>query len=192
MIITNGGGPGVMAADRLTDRGIDLAKLNPQTIDALNGVLPSVWSHANPVDIIGDAAPERYQQALEICLADSGVDGALVILTPQAMTRPTEVAEAVIASAKKTRKPVMATWIGGPQVEEARDRFRQAQVPAFRTLENAVDAFSYLAQYNRNQRLLLQTPAPGSPRCRYPSSRTSARPMPMSRSTPTPLAARSW
>ena len=159
VIITNGGGPGVMAADRLTDRGIDLAKLNTQTIDALNGVLPSVWSHANPVDIIGDAAPERYQQALEICLADSGVDGALVILTPQAMTRPTEVAEAVIASAKKTRKPVMATWIGGPQVEEARDRFRQARVPAFRTLENAVDAFSYLAQYNRNQRLLLQTPA---------------------------------
>ncbi len=118
-----------------------------------------VWSHSNPVDIIGDAPPERYEQALDICLADPGVDGAIVILTPQAMTLPTEVAEAVIKSANKSEKPIMTSWMGGEQVEEARRRFNNAHVPNFRTLENAVDAFSYLARYNKNQRLLLQTPA---------------------------------
>jgi acetyltransferase len=159
VIITNGGGPGVMAADRATDRGIELSTLSEETIHALNQVLPDVWSHSNPVDIIGDAPPERYQQAIDICLADPGVDGAIVILTPQAMTRPTAVAEAVIEAAEKSEKPVMTSWMGGAQVDEARQRFNNARIPDFSTLENAVDAFSYLARYNRNQRLLLQTPA---------------------------------
>ncbi len=159
VIITNGGGPGVMAADRATDRGIELSSLSKQTIAALNDALPGVWSHGNPVDIIGDAPPERYQQAIDICLDDPGVDGAIVILTPQAMTRPTEVAKAVIQSAEKSSKPIMTSWMGGAQVEQARLLFNNARIPDFRTLENAVDAFSYLAQYNRNQRLLLQTPA---------------------------------
>lgn len=159
VIVTNGGGPGVMAADRATDQGIELSTLSKETNDALDAVLPSVWSHGNPVDIIGDAPPERYAQALDICLADDGVDGAIVILTPQAMTRPTEVAEAVIRTAKKNAKPIMTSWMGGAQVDEARQLFNNAHVPDFTTLENAVDAFSYLARYNRNQRLLLQTPA---------------------------------
>ena len=159
VIITNGGGPGVMAADRATDQGIELSTLSSETMAALDKVLPDVWSHNNPVDIIGDAPPERYQQAVDICLEDPGVDGAIVILTPQAMTRPTEVAEAVIKSAQKSSKPIMTSWMGGTQVEEARRLFNNARVPDFRTLENAVDAFSYLAIYNRNQRLLLQTPA---------------------------------
>jgi acetyltransferase len=159
VIITNGGGPGVMAADRATDRGIELSALSAETMTALDGVLPGVWSHSNPVDIIGDAPPERYQQALDICLQDDGVDGAIVILTPQAMTRPTEVAEAVIKSASNSKKPVMTSWMGGSQVEAARELFNKARVPDFRTLENAVDAYSYLARYNQNQRLLLQTPA---------------------------------
>ncbi len=159
VIITNGGGPGVMAADRATDQGIELSTLAAGTVDALNKVLPEVWSHGNPVDIIGDAPPERYQQALDICLADPGVDGAIVILTPQAMTRPSDVAEAVIKSAENSRKPIMTSWMGGAQVAKARQLFNNARVPDFGTLENAVDAFSYLARYNRNQRLLLQTPA---------------------------------
>ncbi len=159
VIITNGGGPGVMAADRATDRGIELSTLSEKTIASLNEVLPDVWSHGNPVDIIGDAPPERYQQAVEICLEDPGVDGAIVILTPQAMTQPTEVAAALIQSAEKSNKPIMTSWMGGAQVEEARQLFNNAHIPDFRTLENAVDAFSYLARYNRNQRLLLQTPA---------------------------------
>ncbi len=160
IIITNGGGPGVMAADRATDQGIELSTLSTETITALDEVLPSVWSRNNPVDIIGDAPPDRYQQALDICLADPGVDGAIVILTPQAMTRPTEVAEAVVRAAKNSKKPVMTSWMGGGQVAAAHDVFNNAHVPGFRTLENAVDAFSYLARYNKNQRLLLQTPAP--------------------------------
>jgi len=159
VIITNGGGPGVMAADRATDRGIELSTLSEETVKALNEVLPSVWSHSNPVDIIGDAPPERYQQAIDICLADPGIDGAIVILTPQAMTRPTAVAEAVIKAAENSDKPVMTSWMGGAQVEQAHELFNNARIPDFSTLENAVDAFSYLARYNRNQRLLLQTPA---------------------------------
>ena len=159
VIITNGGGPGVMAADRATDQGIELSSLSDDTVKRLDEVLPDVWSRANPVDLIGDAPPKRYEQAIDICLEDPSVDGAIVILTPQAMTRPTEVAQAVINSAAKTNKPVMTSWMGGTQILESRNLFRDAHVPNYTTLENAVDAFACLARFNRNQRLLLQTPA---------------------------------
>jgi len=159
VIITNGGGPGVMAADRATDRGIELSTLSDETVTALNAVLPAVWSHSNPVDIIGDATPERYRSALDLCLQDPGVDGAIVILTPQAMTEPTRVAEAVIKTAANIKKPILTNWMGGNQVEAARRLFNNSHIPDFRMLENAVDAFSYLATWNRNQRLLLQTPS---------------------------------
>lgn len=159
VIITNGGGPGVMAADRATDRGIELSKLSPETITALNDVLPGVWSHGNPVDIIGDAPPARYSAAVDICLADPGVDGAIVILTPQAMTEPTLVAEEIIKSAEHSKKPILTSWMGGVQVEEARQVLNKARIPDFNMLEDAVDAFSFIGTYNRNQRLLLQTPA---------------------------------
>ncbi len=159
VIITNGGGPGVMAADRATDQGIQLSTLSDETMNALNGVLPGVWSHGNPVDIIGDAPPERYSEAVEICLADPGVDGAIVILTPQAMTAPTLVAEEIIKTAEKCKKPILTCWMGGKQVEEARQLLNEARIPDFMMLEDAVDAFSFIGTYNRNQRLLLQTPA---------------------------------
>jgi len=159
VIITNGGGPGVMAADRATDRGIELSKLSPDTIEELSKVLPSVWSHGNPVDIIGDAPPERYSEAVEICLKDPGVDGAIVILTPQAMTAPTLVAEELIRAAENSKKPILTSWMGGTQVEEARQVLKEARIPDFNMLEDAVDAFSFIGTYNRNQRLLLQTPA---------------------------------
>ena len=174
VIVTNGGGPGVMAADRATDHEIELSSLSAATMAGLDEVLPSVWSHGNPVDIIGDAPPERYEQALDICLKDPGVDGAIVILTPQAMTKPTEVAEAVLKSAAKTSKPIMTSWMGGRQVEGARRLFSDAHLPDFRTLEHAVDAFSYLARYNKNQRLLLQTPG-GLPRGHEIPDREGAR-----------------
>jgi acetyltransferase len=174
VIITNGGGPGVMAADRATDHDIELSSLSAETMAALDEVLPSVWSHGNPVDIIGDAPPDRYEQALDICLKDPGVDGAIVILTPQAMTEPTAVAEAVLKSAAKTGKPIMTSWMGGKQVEGARRLFSDAHLPDFRTLEHAVDAFSYLARYNKNQRLLLQTPG-GLPRGHEVPDREGAR-----------------
>jgi acetyltransferase len=159
VIITNGGGPGVMAADRATDRGIELSKLGPETIERLNEALPTVWSHGNPVDIIGDAPPERYSQALEICLDDPGVDGAIVILTPQAMTAPTLVARELIRAAANSKKPILTSWMGGTQVEEARQVLKDGGIPDFNMLEDAVDAFSFIGTYMRNQRLLLQTPA---------------------------------
>jgi len=158
VIITNGGGPGVMAADRAVDQGIELSTISDTTMERLNEVLPSVWSHSNPVDLIGDAPPDRYKQTIDICLEDPDIDGAVVILTPQAMTRPTEVAQAVIDAAAEHDKPVMTSWMGGAHIEEARKLFNAAHLPNFGTLENAIDAFSYLARYNRNQRMLLQTP----------------------------------
>ncbi|MES9968749.1 MAG: bifunctional acetate--CoA ligase family protein/GNAT family N-acetyltransferase [Candidatus Thiodiazotropha sp.] len=163
-IITNGGGPGVMAADRASDLNIELAEFSDDTVTELNKVLPDVWSHGNPVDIIGDAPPERYRDAVDTCLNDPDVDGTIVILTPQAMTEPVEVAKALIDLADQHKKPILTSWMGGTQVEEARKLFNNAKLPTFRTLENAVDAFSYLSSYQKNQRLLLQTPAKSSRR----------------------------
>ena len=157
-IVTNAGGPAVLAADHVPEVGLELAELSEETIKALNEVLPETWSHRNPADIIGDAPPERYQAAIDICLQDKGVDGVLVILTPQAMTAPVEVAEAVVKAAEKNRKPIITSWMGGTQVNPARAIFRQAKIPTFNTPEAAVDAFHYLAAYKANQSLLLQTP----------------------------------
>ena len=159
-IVTNGGGPGVMATDRAVDLGVELAALSPETLLRLNAALPPTWSHSNPVDIIGDAAADRYQAAMEACLDDPKVDGVLVMLTPQAMTRPTEAAEAVVEVAKKSSKPVIACWMGEAQVAEGRRRFEAAGIPCFTTPEPAVEVFSYLSAYYENQRLLMQTPGP--------------------------------
>ncbi len=159
-IVTNGGGPGVMAADRAADLGIPLAMLSPQTIESLNPVLPPTWSRRNPVDIIGDATAERYRLGLTACMQDDAVDGVLVILTPQAMTQPLEVAHAVIETAKQFTKPLLACWMGEVQVAPARAAFSRARIPNFRTPEPAVEVFSYLSAYFHNQQLLLQTPGP--------------------------------
>ncbi len=161
-IITNAGGPGVMSTDRAEDVGITMAELSAASIDALNEVLPAHWSHANPVDILGDATSERYQQALEICLKDENIDGVLNILTPQAMTEPTKVAEYLIEAAKKTNKPVLASWTGGNKVEAGRALFANSRVAHFNTPEVAVDAFSFLAKYRHNQILLKQIPSPSA------------------------------
>ncbi len=169
-IITNGGGPGVMAADHAADLGLELSNLSDESIAALNEVLPEVWSHGNPIDVIGDATPERYSQTLDICLRDKNVDGAVVILTPQAMTHPLAVAEAVIKLTEQHDKPVLCTWMGGSQINEARGAFRKAHLPEFRTVEAAVDAFWFLAMYRRNQELLLQTPAKISARQEPPDA----------------------
>ena len=157
-IVTNGGGPAVLAADHAPEVGLRLAELSKGTIGSLDGALPATWSHGNPVDIVGDAPPERYQEAVNICLMDPEIDGVLVILTPQAMTRPLEVAEAVIDAAQHSKKPIVTSWMGGPQVDPARQAFRRAKIPTFNTPEAAIDAFHYLASYKANQKLLLQTP----------------------------------
>jgi len=163
LILTNGGGPGVMATDRAADLNLPLAELSDKTLKTLNEILPAQWSHGNPVDILGDAEPERYGKALAACMTDPGVDMLVVMLTPQAMTDPTGCAKAVIeACAKQTkpRKPVLVCWMGDGLVQEARDLFDEAGVPQFRSPETSVEALAYLIAHRRNQALLMQTPAP--------------------------------
>jgi acetyltransferase len=157
-IVTNGGGPGAMAADEAAELGIPLAELDEATRQRLDEALPTAWSHGNPVDIVGDAPPERYAAAIEACLASSAVDAMLVILTPQAMTDPAAAARALIKVCKKRSKPVFACWMGGVQVAPARELLESARIPSFNTPETAVEAFKYLASYHENQRLLLQVP----------------------------------
>jgi acetyltransferase len=157
-IITNGGGPGVMAADHAADIDIPLAQLDPGTITRLNEILPGNWSKANPIDILGDADPARYGAALQACIDDDHVDGVLAILTPQAMTDPTQAARTVIEVARQSDKPLVTCWMGEEQVSEARKLFKGAGIPTFRTPEPAVDLFSHISNYYRNRQLLMQTP----------------------------------
>jgi acetyltransferase len=165
-IVTNAGGPGVMATDRAVELDLGIAQLHAQTMKRLDDALPTHWSRGNPVDILGDADATRYQSALEACLADPGVDGVLAMLTPQAMTDPDASAEAVIRCARGSGqgKPVLACWMGGKQVEKARDLFCKQRLPNFITPEASVEAFAYLTAHQRNQRLLLQVPGPLSDR----------------------------
>jgi acetyltransferase len=159
-VVTNGGGPGVMAADRAADLGLPLATLAPATLAALKPALPANWSHGNPLDLIGDADAARYRAAVSACLADEGVDGVLAILTPQAMTEPTEAAQAVIEAARGSTKPVLACWMGQEQTAAARRLLAQARIPVFRTPDPAVEMFGHVSSFYRNQRALLQTPGP--------------------------------
>lgn len=159
MIVTNGGGPGVMAADYASDIGIPLATMSEETRKRLDEVLPPTWSKGNPIDLVGDATPERYAAAISICLDDPEVDGLMVILAPQAMTDPTQTARVVIEMAKKTDKPIVTCWMGAEQVYEGRLLFKGSGIPTFHTPEPAVELFSYISAYYRNQQLLMQTPA---------------------------------
>jgi acetyltransferase len=161
-IVTNGGGPGVMASDRVADLGLALAELSPQTLDRLNQVLPTTWSRGNPVDIIGDATVERYRAAVTLCMEDANTDGVLAILTPVAMTRPLEVAQAMIELAGQYDKPLLTCWMGDLQIADSREAFARAGTPTFRTPEAAVESFFHISNYYRNQRLLMQTPGPVS------------------------------
>ena len=160
-IVTNGGGAGVLAADRAGDLGLDLPPLTDKTVAALDGLLPSYWSHANPVDILGDASAEKYAAAVKACLDDANLDGVLVMLTPQAMTDATAAAQAVVdAVPKRGKKPVLACWMGETSVAEGRKLLSENGIPDFATPERAVEAFSYLSQHHRHQRLSLEVPEP--------------------------------
>lgn len=160
-IVTNGGGPGVLATDRAEDLGVEIAALDAGTLEALDQTLPPHWSHNNPVDILGDSSPEKYGDAVEACLKDANVDGVLALLTPQAMSRPQEAAQAVVDAARRyTGKLVVTCWMGESSVREAREVFSRNNIPGFLTPERAIEAFAYLCRYQRNQKLLLQTPGP--------------------------------
>jgi acetyltransferase len=159
-IVTNGGGPGVMATDYAIDLGLEIAALSETTIHTLNLALPPTWSHGNPIDIIGDAQVDRYECAVKACLEDPNVDGVLTILTPQAMTKPLEIANAMIALSHQYKKPLLASWMGEAQVSESRAAFNRTKMPSFRNPESAVDVFSFLSAYHKNQKLLMQMPGP--------------------------------
>ena len=158
-IVTNGGGPGVVAADSAAENGVPLAELSPATIQLLNEKLPPQWSRGNPLDIIGDAPAERFAAATAAALDDPGVDAALVIYSPVAVTEPEAAARAVAAAAKGRKKPVLAAWLGDINPNESRHYLEQQGIPNFYTPENAVEAFSLIVAYRRNQELLLQAPS---------------------------------
>ncbi len=157
-LVTNAGGPGVMATDALIAQGGKLVQLSETTMDKLNNYLPPYWSHGNPVDVLGDAPPERFAEATRIVLEDESVDAVLVVLTPQAMTAPTETAKAIIEISEKTSKLIMAAWLGGASMKEGIDLFNKAGIPAYTTPEQAIDAFMILSKYSRNLELLFETP----------------------------------
>jgi len=158
-ILTNGGGMGVLATDALIDQGGHLAELAPETIAALDAVLPPTWSRANPVDIIGDAPGARYASALDVLSRDEGIDGLLVLNCPTAVASPIEAAEAVIASrARKNGQPVLTSWVGGASAGDSRRRFAEQEVPTYDTPSQAVRAFMQLVNYRRSQEALMETP----------------------------------
>ncbi len=158
VIITNAGGPGVMATDSLIRRGGSLARLSPVTMERLNAVLPPYWSRSNPIDILGDAGAQRYEQVLDICLGQRDVDGALILLTPQAMTEPVETARLVVEASARQRKPVLTSWMGAGLVESGRTVLRDGSVPCYEMPEEAVETFLTMYRYKREIELLYETP----------------------------------
>ena len=157
-IVTNAGGPGVMATDALLARQGTLATLSNDLLTKLDDVLPPFWSHGNPVDVLGDAPPERLAKAVELVLRDAEIDAALVMLTPQAMTDPTGSARAVGEVASRFHKPVLAVWMGGPSVREGVNLLNRFGVPTYSTPLHAIRAFVYLVHYAKNLETLYETP----------------------------------
>ena len=166
-VVTNAGGPGVMAADALSDYGAEPASLSPETVSRLNKVLPRYWSGGNPIDILGDASPERYMEVADICQTAPEIDALLIMLTPQALTDPTRVAASVAKKTSDKKIPIFAAWIGGHDVEEGRKILNQHNIPTFDSPERAVRAFMDLFRYWQNIETLSQIPSklPGKIDC---------------------------
>jgi acetyltransferase len=157
-MVTNAGGPGVLATDALVTGGGNVADLGPQTMKAFDDFLPPHWSHNNPVDILGDAEPERYSTSLEIAAKDPSIDGMLVILTPQGMTNPTQIAEQLKPYSNSLGKPVLASWMGGAEVAAGEEILNQAGIPTFAFPDTAARMFNYMWKYSYNLRALYETP----------------------------------
>jgi acetyltransferase len=158
-IITNAGGPGVLATDSLISNGGKLADLPPSTMRELDEFLPPHWSHGNPIDVLGDAGAERYGRALEVVAKNADSDGLLVVMTPQGMTSSTSIAENLRQYANTTGKPILASWMGGPTVAEGVRLLNKAGVPMFPYPDTAAKAFCYLWQYSDHLRSLYETPS---------------------------------
>ncbi len=157
-IITNSGGPGVMAADALYTYGKEPALLSQETMRKLNSVLPHFWSRGNPVDVLGDATPERFASAVEICIKADEINGLLVIYVPQMLSDPEEVAAALVDLVRGARFPVFMVWMGGEDADRGKRIFNQAGVPTYDTPERAVAAFMLMCSYRRNLEMLQQIP----------------------------------
>lgn len=158
LIISNGIGPGIIATDHAVKKGLRIADLKESTIQELDTFLPSTWSQGNPVDLRGSATAEQYEKTLTLCLKDENLDAILVMLTPQAQTDAKLIAETIIKLAKKSRKPILTCWMGGDQLAESRQLLFEAHIPTFEAPEHAIAAFSYLADYRSNQKMLMQVP----------------------------------
>jgi acetyltransferase len=158
-ILTNAGGPGVLATDALVANGGELAKLSDKTLQELDKSLPAHWSHGNPVDVLGDADPERYAKAIEIATQDPDSDGLLVVLAPQGMTNPSEIAECLKPYANSSDKPLLASWMGGTSVAAGQAILHNAGIPTFPYPDTAARAFTYMWRYTDNLRSLYQTPS---------------------------------
>lgn len=157
-VITNAGGPGVMAADALSRFGSEPAEPKPETRAKLNSVLPALWSGSNPIDILGDASPQRFSDAIEICVAAKEFDGVLVILSPQAMTDPTAVAQMLALSFQNKKYPLFTAWMGGMDVAKGKEILNQTGIPTYETPEEAIRAFFYMVAYSRNLNILQEIP----------------------------------
>ena len=160
-IITNAGGPGVMAADALIARGGQLAQLSETTIEQLNNTLPTYWSHGNPIDLLGDADAERYRAVMDLCLADNEVDGILIIYTPQAKAAAPEIARSIVGMCDTRggcEKTILTSFMGAEKVEKANRIFIENGYPTFMTPEQAIATYLYMYQYKRNLELLYETP----------------------------------
>jgi len=156
-ILTNAGGPGVLAVDALITSGGKLAEISPDAMSKFNEFLPPQWSHNNPVDILGDASPERYAQAFEVAAADENSDGLLVVLTPQAMTDPTATAEALKDYAQSYDKPILASWSGGQDIAAGESILNKAGIPTFIYPDTAAEAFAYMWKFTDNLQALYET-----------------------------------
>ncbi len=157
-VVTNAGGPGVIATDALIRGGGELSEISPESMEALDAILPPVWSHNDPIDIIGDAPPELYAKTLDIVVATADTDGILVILTPQAMTDPTATAKALVRFAHIDGKPILACWMGGEEVAEGATILREAGIPTFAYPDTACVLFNHLWRYDADLRSLYETP----------------------------------
>ncbi len=159
IVLTNGGGAGVMAADAATSENVPLADLDQATLERLNAVLPPNWSHGNPIDIVGDAPGQRYVDALQALNSNGEPRHAvLFIQAPTAIVPSTEIAQALLPAVTAAPRRVLGCWLGDGAVAQARQLFRDAGVPDYDTPEQAVRAFSFLRTYRLNQEALLQTP----------------------------------
>jgi acetyltransferase len=176
-IITNAGGPGVLATDALLTTGGALAEVSKQTMEELNKFLPPVWSHNNPIDVIGDAGPDLYAKTLEVAGRDPNSDGLLVILTPQAMTDATATAEKLKAFGHVEGKPVLASWMGGNEVAAGEAILNRANIPTFAYPDTAAKVFTTMFRYSENLNALYETPVPSADASDMESGRAKAESM---------------